>query len=256
MTRDYLRSPVGLASLAVFVTFVAIAIVGSQTSVIDLTNPFLYSPTSLFLVGATSPVIMVFLGGTIASVVGVFLGIVFGLGRRYLQAPAWGLCLGLVSMPLVSLIVLSYLASPPPFFAPPPTDYISMGRFAFIMSLPIAILVSHGLASYLRRTPIQTGLLVKSVRRALPTMIPWWLSGLKYGLVMCVSAMFICEFLSITRWESWGRALHIAYDHGMLVTGEWDFVLPSSIGMALFLASVFMVLDTLERVARNRYGIV
>lgn len=259
IAKDYLRSPVGLVALALFVAIAGIAIVGTQQgSVFDMTRmPVPYDPTALFFVGAIAPMKLVLIGGAVALVLGGFIGLAFGLTSRYTLVLLQGLYLGVVSIPLFCLIAIYSLGD----FATRGLEYEfpyygNIFRLSFVVSLPVAVLVGHGLViSGRNQLPSVTGSGGQGAfLRLAASAAPFGLAGLKYGLVAALSAMFISDFVGITRWDSWGRGVEISFDsHLMMTTGGWEYVLPAFIGISLLLASVFLILDTLENVVRRRY---
>jgi peptide/nickel transport system permease protein len=254
--KDFLRSPVGMIALMVFVGIIGIAVAGTQqeTAFDMLHSPIPYDPTALFLIGAIAPVKLVLLGGLIAAVLGTFVGFVFGLTSRYTLAPMQGLFIGVVSIPLVCLIALytygSYSHSD--VFS----HYGSIVRLACAVSLPIAVLVGHALA--VSGQCVSSGRMrlggPSSFWRTLASVSPWGLFGLKYGLVVALSTMFVCDYMGVTIWESWGRSFELAFMNSLLLTtGGLDYIVPAFIGIALILGSVFLILDTLENVIRRRF---
>jgi ABC-type dipeptide/oligopeptide/nickel transport system permease component len=254
LVKDYLRSPVGLTALIVFVALVGIAVAGTQASILDFERPHPtpYDPLSLFLAGAVAPVSFTLLGGVIALAVGALLGIPFGLTSRYTLAPVQGLFVGIISTPMVCLIAICHYAIGPSYWG-------GMLRLSLVISLPIAILIGHGLVLSERRSnPSRNGPRKAAFWKCIPATVAWGLNGLKYGLVAALSTMFACDFLSVSGWESWGRSVEIAYEWHLMYTpgaqGGWDYVLPAFAGMFLLLSSVFLILDTTETVVRRRYG--
>lgn len=257
--RDLLRSRVGMVALVVFVGIVGIAVAGTQqdTAFDMMRRPAPYDPTLLFLIGAIAPVELVLLGGLVAAVLGTFIGFAFGLTSKYTLVPMQGLFIGAISIPLVCLIALygmwdySYSNGLP--------QLGNTVRLACAVSLPIAVLTGHALVvSGHRALAGRMGPRgPSSFWRMLASVSPWGLFGLKYGLVAALSAMYVCDFLGVSNWESWGRSIEIAYSSGLLVTaGGWDYLIPAFIGIALLLGSVFLILDTLENIIRRRFGTV
>lgn len=248
--KAYLRSPVGVIALAVFIALVAVAVIGTQMSPFDYdARPLPYDTFALFFVGAVAPVTFTLLGGVAALAVGMLVGVLFGSTHRLSSVPMQGLFLGLVSFPIVCLVALSMFTIGYSYWAP-------MIRLALVISLPIAIIVGHSVASSGgRRQPGTSSGSVISIG-SLGRILPWGLNGLKYGLVAALSAMLISDFLSFSEWESWGWSVEIAFRYSLIYISDtqgWDYVLPAFAGIFLLLSSVFLILDTAEAVLRRRY---
>ena len=252
--RAYMRSPVGVVSLAIFVILFGVALVGTQQDMaFDPTRrPIPYDPTALFMIGAVAPMTMALLGGLLAFVLSLVIGIAFGASIRFTHVLMQGVFHGVVSMPLVVFVVLVSFAS----LDAARNDLVIIPRLALLISLPVSVLVAHSVLLSRQRS-WSVGRMPGSItiRDSLPKIASWSLFGLKYSLVAALSAMVICDSMGATFWESWGRSLDLAFEGGLImVSGGWDYVLPSLIGISLLLSSVFLILDTLENVIRRRYG--
>lgn len=254
--RNYVRSPVGMVALAVFVILFGIAVAGSQEELgfDGSRRPIPYDPSALFLIGAVAPMTLVLLGGLVGFALAMVIGTAFGRTFRYSHAIMQGIFHGTVSIPLVPFVILTAIVS----VSVSRDELASLPRIALIISLPAAVLVGHSIVLSRQRLWSQgrePGSV--SMRELLPKMTSWGLFGLKYGLVAGISAMLICDFIGVTNWESWGRSLEIAHDWGLILTsGGWDYVLPALVGISLLISSVFLILDTLENIIRRKYGAV
>ncbi len=256
VVTDYLRSPVGIISLVVLLGMVALAVVGPMLSSDDISYEAFYSSSNMFLDGATAMVAVPLLAAVFASVIGIALGVLMGLIRPYADGFVAGVMQGLMAITVVCLMSLVSIVS---------RAESSAGDLGYLTAsldfmLPVAALVTlfvcHGFVSARKRLAAAGGgsvLGAPSVRYG-PSMASWTLGALKYGVPMTALAVFVCDFLNITHLESWGRSLEFAYNQNMLLTGEWDYVLLPLIGTVLLVGSMFLVLDTLERVVRTRFA--
>ncbi|HIH00589.1 TPA: ABC transporter permease [Thermoplasmata archaeon] len=252
--RDYVKSPVGLVSLAVFAALFGVALAGSQQDMaFDLARrPIPYDPSTLFLIGAVAPMTMTLLGGLLAFVLSILLGIAFGVSIRFTHALMQGVFHGIVSMPIVPFVMLIAFISEEAWH----NELTVVPRLALLLSLPLVVLVANSLLLSRQRL-WSMGRDPKSiaVRDSLPKVLSWSLFGLKYSLVAGLSAVVMCDFVGVTHWESWGRSLNLVFEGGLMMTsGGWDYVLPALIGISLLLSSVFLILDTLENIIRRRHG--
>lgn len=250
--RDYVRSPVGVVSLAVLLGFVVLAIAGPALSSTDEMAPWIVpSPTDMFLDGATGLIAVSFIVGLLASCVGMAIGVVAGLARPYADGIVAGVMHGLMAIPIACLIII------PMFSERYDCGYLDV---ALAFSMPvialITLLVCHGFVSSRRRAAPVAGGSASGVPlvHSVPAVVSWTLSGLKYGIPMTVIAVFICDFLNFTRFDSWGFAFDTAVWNSMQVTNEWNYILPPLLGMFFLVGSMFLVMDTLERVVRTRFS--
>lgn len=115
----------------------------------------------------------------------------------------------------------------------------------------ITLLVCHGFVSSRKR-------LGPEGRRSLvshaPAVTSWTLSGLKYCMPMAAIAIVLCDFMGLMGLHSWGYSIKLAFNFGMFLRGEWDYILPPLLGLLFLVGSMFLVLDTLERVVRSRFS--
>lgn len=246
MSRDYLRSPVGVVSLAVLFGLVLLAVVGPTLTSDEVTIPAEPSYTDLFLDGATALVAVSLIVGLLASVIGSALGLVAGLTRPYgvvVVAVMQGI-MAIQTMCFLILPLLSYRLG---------SDY-GYADAALLISLPVSALVAaltcHGVVSSRNRaTPAASG-----PARHVPAVLSWTLAGLKYGVPTSVIVVFTCDFLGITPFHSWGYAFDVAVTYGMYEGFSiWNWLLPA-LATSLLVGSMFLVLDTFERVVRTRFA--
>ena len=257
--RDYLKSPVGLVSLIVFMGFVVIAIVGPHVASDEISRPYIRTPSYLFLTGATSPVAVSVIAGLVALVVGTLVGMLAGMARPYLDAILAAVTQGVIALPAVAIVTLCIFAGRATLvddFA----RYSLALRLGVLFAAPIAVLVCHGYSIERRRERVRSGVPVGrpldkgALTGSAKAVLPWALMGLKYGTVMAMMTVFICDALGTSTWGSWGYGIHLAYNFNMMFTGGLDYVLPMFAGMSLLIASAYLGLDTLERVVRARQG--
>ena len=254
--KGYMKSPVGLVSLVVFLALFGVAVVGTQQDLAyDLARrPIPYDPSSLFLIGAVAPMTMALLGGLLTVVLAMVIGIAFGVSIRFTHALMQGVFHGIVSIPLVSFVVLAAFVSEEVAH----NELAILPRLASLIALPVVVLVAHSLLLS-RQRMWSMGREPKSitVRDNLPKIFSWSLFGLKYSLVAGLSALVVCDFIGATYWESWGRSLNLVFEAGVIMTsGGWDYVLPALVGISLLISSLFLMIDTLENIVRRRYGLV
>ena len=261
IVRGYLKSPVGLVALIVLVGFVFLAAIGPLVVTDEITSWHLRTPSYLFLTGATGPVVVLAIVGLLASLLGIVVGAVAGLAWPYLDPPLAAAAQGLMAMPMVFLVLLVTYATVGSFGFDNFDTYGLAMKMALIVAAPVALLVCRGLVVSRRRMAAEHGssrgvpVTVSSLMRSAPAVLSQALSGLKYGLVVAVLTVFICDFTGITHWDSWGAGFELVYSQSMLLTGGgWEYVVPLFVGMSLLVASVFLVLDTLERVVRARFA--
>lgn len=256
VAKDYLRSPVGVVSLAVFIGMVVLAMAGPWLSS-DEIGPLGIRPwrssTDLFLDGATALVAISILAGLLASLTGMALGIVAGFLRPYADEIMLAIMQGLIAIPFVGLFVLLGMARWNPFGV----DYLNA---ALACSIPIMALVTlllfHGFVSSRNRVAAATEGSSKGVRliHSAPAVASWALSGLKYGIPLTVVTVFVCDFIQLTHFSSWGAAFHEAVITYPFASIEWDYILLPLIGSALLIGSIFLILDTMERIIRTRFS--
>lgn len=256
VAKDYLRSPVGVVSLAVFIGIVVLAIAGPWFSS-DEIGPIgirpLQSSTDLFLDGATALVAISILVGLFASLAGIALGIVAGYSKPYADGIVLAIMQGLISIPFIGLVVLLLVARWH-------VSHVGYLNAAIACSVPITALVTllsfHGFVSSRNRVAAATEGSSKSVRLICsgPAVASWALSGLKYGVPLTVVTVFVCDFIRLTHFSSWGAAFYDAMITYPFASVEWDYILLPLIGSALLVGSVFLMLDTMERILRTRFS--
>ncbi|UCE80744.1 MAG: hypothetical protein JSV94_06280 [Methanobacteriota archaeon] len=254
VARDYLRSPVGMVSLAVFIGMIVLAITGPWFSS-DEIDPIGIRPwqssTYLFLDGATALVAISILAGLFALLAGITLGIVAGYSRPYADGIVLAIMQGLIAIPFIGLFVLLRMARWNPF----DVGYLNA---ALACSIPIMALVTilsfHGFVSSRNRVAAATEGASKGVRliHSGPAVASWALSGLKYGLPLTIVAVFVCDFIRLTHFSSWGAAFYQAVIVYPFASIGWDYILLPLIGSALLIGSIFLILDTIERIIRAR----
>jgi|GEM_PF-4636500 len=261
IVRGYLKSPVGLVALIVLMGFVFLAAIGPLVVTDEITSWHLRTPSYLFLTGASGPVVVLAIVGLLASLLGIVVGAVAGLAWPYLDPPLAAVAQGLMAMPTVFVVLLVTYATVGTFGFDNFDTYGLAMKMALIVAAPVALLVCRGLVVSRRRMAAEHGsskgvpVTISTLMRSAPAVLSQALSGLKYGLVMAVLTVFLCDFTGITHWDSWGAGFELAYSQNMLLTGGgWDYVVPLLMGMLLLVASVFLVLDTLERVVRTRFA--
>jgi len=261
IVRGYLKSPVGLVALIVLVGFVFLAAIGPLVVTDEIMPWHLRTPSYLFLTGASGPVVVLAIVGLLASLLGIVVGAVAGLAWPYLDPPLAALAQGLMAMPMMFVVLLVTYATTGSFGFDSFDTYGLAMKMALIVAAPVALLVCRGLVVSRRRMAAEHGssrgvpVTVSSLMRSAPAVLSQALSGLKYGLVMAVLTVFLCDFTGITHWDSWGAGLRLVYIQNMLLFGGgWEYVVPLFVGMSLLVASVFLVLDTLERVVRTRFA--
>ncbi len=251
VVRGYMKSPVGLVALAVLLGIVVLAAVGPYMTTDEITFPYIYSSTDLFLEGAGPLVTVSIIVGLVSAVLGVIVGVLAGLFRPlYLDSVFAGAAQGLLAIPLVAIAGVFTFAT---------VTYDESGLsvaqgMAYAAAGPVALLVLHGFVSSRKVLgPGAKGAPSSSrASRHWPAVASWALGGLKYVVPMSAIAVFATDALGLSWLGSWGRAIDIAYSFHMELTGGWEeYVLPSFVGMFLLVGSTFLVLDTLERVVRT-----
>ncbi|MEW5747606.1 MAG: ABC transporter permease [Candidatus Thermoplasmatota archaeon] len=255
--RDYLRSPIGVASLLVFLGMAALAVVGPMLSSDEIVYPWLHSSTDMFLDGAAPMVAVPVAAAVFASLMGIALGTVMGLLRPYADGLVAGVMQGMVAIPMVCLAGILLLARHGTELGTDPQGYLSASLdFMVPVAALVTLSVCHGFVSARRRLAAagRGSVLGAPPVRFGPALASWTLGALKYGAPMTAVAVFLCDFLSVTDLGSWGYSFGFAYDMSMLMTGEWDYVLMPLIGTFLLVGSMFLVLDTLDRVVRTRFA--
>ena len=95
--------------------------------------------------------------------------------------------------------------------------------------------------------------------RAFSKVVPSVLYASKFVAIVSFLALFTFEALGIgwPYWgfsPSWGEMIGNAYAQSALFTGSWWWVVFPTIFAGLFVASVYVLLDSLEMVARGRWG--
>ena len=253
VAKDYLRRPVGVVSFAVFMCVVVIAVVGPWFSSDEAPpfNPFEQVAADLFLDGATALVAIAVPAGVLALLAGVVLGSVAGFLRPWVDGMIAGAMQGLISIPAVGFAVLLMAIRPGTF------GYLEA---VFVFSVPVMALVAllsyHGFVSARRRVAVASRGATKMGRLmySTPATMSWALSGLKYGMPLTVITVFVSDYYGWTMFSSWGYAFYMAWPYFVYVPFAWEYVLPPIIGTALLICSIFLMLDTLERVVRARYS--
>ena len=256
VAKDYYRSPVGVVSLAVFVCMIALAVAGPWLSSNEL-GPLGIAPwessTDLFLDGATALVAISILVGFLASFAGIALGIVAGYSRPYADEIVPAIMQGLIATPFIGLFVMLYMARWNPFG-------IGYLNAALACTVPIMALVTllsfHGFVSSRNRVAAATAGVSKGARviHSFPAVTSWALSGLKYGIPLTITTVFVYDFVGLTHFGSWGYAFSVALGIYPPTPILWDYLLPPLIGSALLIGSIFLMLDTAERIIRTRFS--
>ena len=255
VTKDYLRSPVGVVSLAVFIGIVALAIVGPWFSS-DENAPIWIVPsrelsTDLFLDGATALVAISILAGLLAFTAGMALGAVSGYTCPYADGIVMAIMQGLISIPFLALFIFRLGIHPSSF------GYLEA---ALACSVPVAAFVTllsfRGFVSARSRAAAASKGASRGAKlmHSFPAIASWALSGLKYGIPLTVVTVFVCDFFHLTSFSSWGYAFGKAAQSGYYGSIEWSYILLPLIGSALLIGSIFLILDTIERVIRTRFS--
>lgn len=254
LAKDYFRSPVGVASLAVFIGIMVLAVVGPWFSS-DEAAPIGLGreepSTDLFLDGATALVAISIPAGIVALLAGMALGTAAGYSRPYADGIVMAIMQGLISIPFIGLFIYLWATRSTGF------GYLEA---ALVCSVPIIALVTllsfHGFVSARDRVAAASEGASKGVKfmHSIPAIASWALSGLKYGMPLTVVTVFVCDFIRLTSFSSWGYAFRIAVGSMYHEPIEWVYILPPLIGSALLVGSIFLILDTIERVIRIRFS--
>jgi len=256
LAKDYLRSPVGVVSLAVFIGIVALAVVGpwfssDEAAPPDL-GPWAGPSTDLFLDGATALVAISIPAGILAILAGMALGTAAGYSRPYADGIVMAVMQGLISIPFLGLVIYLWWATYRHDFG-----YLDA---ALACSVPIIALVTllsfHGFVSARNRVAAASEGASRGAKLmySLPATASWALSGLKYGMPLTVVTVFVCGFLRLAYISSWGYAFRIAVSYNIYEPIEWEYILLPLIGSALLVGSIFLILDTVERIIRTRFS--
>ena len=252
VAKDYLRSPVGVVSLTVFIAIVVLAIVGPWFSSDEFVRFPIASSIDLFLDGATALVAISIPAGLLALFAGMALGTVAGYSRPYADGIVTAIMQGLISIPFVGLVILRWAIHSPDF------GYLDA---ALACSVPIMALVTllsfHGFVSVRSRVAaVSEEGASKGVKflHSGPAVASWALSGLKFGMPLTVVTVFVCDFFGLTSFSSWGYTFGIAVRSGFLIPCQWEYILPPLIGSALLVGSIFLIIDTIERIIRTRFS--
>lgn len=250
VARDYLRSPVGVVSLVVFTAIAVLAAVGPSFTSDQVGSRFDKSSTDLFLDGGAALVAISVAAGTFALVIGVAFGIAIVLSRPRFDIVLVAIAQGLIAIPFLAILVLRLALMRYGF------SYLEA---ALVLSVPVAALVAllsfHGLVSSRRLVAAASQGASKITRLAhsLPSATVWALGGLKYGAPITAFTVFVCDSYGLMGYDSWGSAFVEGWRQSVLAD-QWDLLLPPIIGTALLVGSMFLVLDTLERVIRTRFS--
>ncbi len=252
VAKDYLRSPVGVVSLAVFIAIIVLAVVGPWFSSDEITPRFwgVEPSIDLFLDGATALVAISIPAGLLALFAGMALGTVAGYSRPYADGIVMAVMQGLISIPFLGLVIFLWVIRSPGF------GY----QAALVCSVPIIALITllsfHGFVSARNRVAAASEGASKGVKfiHSIPATASWALSGLKYGMPLTVVTVFVCDFIRLTNFSSWGYAFRIAVGTNPYASIEWEYILPPLIGSALLVGSIFLILDTIERIIRTRFS--
>jgi ABC-type dipeptide/oligopeptide/nickel transport system permease subunit len=194
-----------------------------------------------------------FLAGFLALPVGIALGAVAGYSRPYADGIVMAIMQGLISIPFIGLFVLLGVAGWNPF----DIMYLNAG---LACSIPIMALITmmsfHGFVSSRDRVVVTTEGAPRGVRfiHSLPAIASWALSGLKYGMPLTVFTVFVCDFIRLTSFNSWGDAFRVAVQSSYYGSIEWGYILLPLIGSALLMGSIFLILDTIENITRTRFS--
>lgn len=254
VTKDYMRNSVGVISLAVFIAIAVLAVVGPWLSSDEVVYdpPYLMkSSTDLFLDGAYAPVFIPLLAGLLGSLIGIVLGTFAGYSGPYADGIVIAIMQGIIAIPFLGLAVIVLVTR----------THEGHLDVALACSMPIIALVTllsfHGFVSARNRVAAAsegTSRITKLIY-SLPATVSWTLSGLKYGMTMTVVAVFVFDFFRVTNFSSWGSAFYIAVSYSFIYEPiEWDYILLPLIGMALLIGSLFLMLDTADRIVRKRFS--
>lgn len=254
VAEDYLRSPVGVVSLSVFIGIVVLAVVGPWFSSDEVTPGFFQSrevSTDLLLDGATALVEISLLVGLLALPAGMALGAVAGYSRPYADGIVVAIMQGLISIPFIAIYVFLWAIRSSGF------GFLGV---AIAWSVPVVALVTllsfHGFVSARSRVAAASNGASKGAKlmHYFPAIASWALSGLKYGIPLTIVTVFVCDFIHLTSYDSWGRAFGIAVQSSYYEPVEWGYILLPLIGSALLIGSIFLILDTIERIIRTRFS--
>ncbi len=245
VSKDYLKSPIGVVSLAVFAAIVVLAAVGPSFTP-DEFNPYeIGSSSELFLDGARAPVTIALLACLVALLVGTVLGIIAGLSRPYADGVVIGIMHGLIAIQFTGFIIfLLYTRSY--------RDYFNAAVACSVPAMALVALLSfHGFVSARNRVAAgpRGGSACVKLARSAPAVSSWAVSGLKYAMPLTVMVVLVSDYWGLTRFSSWGYAFNVAVQYD-----EWEYILPPVIGSCLLIGSIFLVLDTIERVIRTRFS--
>jgi peptide/nickel transport system permease protein len=253
VVKEYLRSPVGVLSLLVFIAIAVLAMVGpwlSSGEIVSVPAYQMKSSADLFLDGASALVAIPVLAGLIGSLIGMALGTIAGYSRPYADGIVMAIMQGVIAIPFLGLVVIMRVTR----------SYGEYFDVALACSVPIIALVTllsfHGFVSsrsHVAATECSASKWTKFLHSA-PAVGSWALSGLKYGMSITVVTVFVCDFWRLTNFSSWGYAFRMAVNYSFYEPIEWEYILPPLIGSALLIGSIFLILDTIERVIRTRFS--
>ncbi len=256
VAKDYLRSTIGVVSLAVFAAIVALAIVGpwlssEETAPIGTMWPPQLS-TDLLLDGATALIAIPISAGLLALLAGMTIGTATAYLRPYADGVVKALMQGLISVPFLAffILLLWQLRS----FG---SEYLGAALACSVPLTALATLMSfNGFVSARNRVATASRGCSKCVMliHAVPSATSSALSGLKYGIPMIVMTVMVCDFWGLSAFDSWGYTFRYATGFGLFGPVEWGYILAPIIGTALLIGSIFLILDTTERVIRTRFS--
>jgi len=249
----YLRSPVGVLALAIFISMAIIAIVGPSM--------YGYSPISWFqgdiwrgfLDGAGAPVLAVVIVAIMVGLIGVFGGLLSGFVGRVLSYPVALLADFALAMPFVAMVGFRAMADGPVNL------YWTLFILGFYASAAAIFVVRDGVMMSKRRfqssNPQFKGAGATGIRLGslLPATLARTMFVVKFAVVAAIGTVIASDFLGFSSWGSWGSMESDAFQYSVFLTGDWGWVLPPFICIFLTTFSSYLMFDKLERILAEKF---
>jgi peptide/nickel transport system permease protein len=249
----YLRSPVGVLALAIFVSMVIIAIIGPSM--------YSYSPISWFqgdvwrgfLDGAGAPVLAVVIVSIMVGVIGVFGGLLSGFVGRVWSYPVALLADFALAMPLIAMIGFRAMADGTVNL------FWTLFTLGFYASAAAILIVRDGVLMSKRRIQSSnpqfkgTGATKIRLSSLLPATLARTMYVVKFAVVSAIGTVIASDFLGFSNWGSWGSIESDAFQQSVFLTGDWGWVLLPSICIFLTMFSSYLMFDKLERILAEKF---
>jgi len=249
----YIRSPVGVLALVIFISMVVIAIIGPSMYSYSAISWFQGDIWRGFLDGAGAPVLAVVIVSIMVGAIGVFGGLLSGFVGRSLSYPVALLADFALAMPFLAMIGFRAMADGTVNL------FWTLFTLGFYASAAAIFIVRDGVLMSKRRIQSSnpqfkgTGAMRIRLVSLLPATLARTMYVVKFAVVAAIGTVIVSDFLGFSDWGSWGSIESDAFEQSVFLTGDWGWVLLPSICIFLTTFSSYLMFDKLERILAEKF---